>query len=141
MSGTTYELRIGCGPYCSVRDGHDAVAHEEFGRAFGAMTCRLQPLTAGPFTILTDGTALMDGAPIDFGQQRRPWSLLRVLVAEPGRTHSWDDLAARVLGYEGDESARTNLRRIAERLRDALGDRAALVATVHGVGVRLEVPS
>ncbi len=69
--------------------------------------------------------------------QLRPleYRLLHLLVAEPGRVFTREELLELVWGMRGDINTRTVDVHV-RRLRQSLGDAADWVETVHGFGYR-----
>jgi two-component system, OmpR family, phosphate regulon response regulator PhoB len=66
--------------------------------------------------------------------------LLSFLASTPGKMHARQELLSEVWGYRPDATSRTLDTHI-KRLRDKLGNDAAMIQTVHGVGYRLIPPT
>jgi len=76
----------------------------------------------------------LDGQPVDLTSTE--FKLLLFLAERPGAAQSRDELLSVVWGYSDQVHSRT-LDTHMKRLRQKLGDHAALLETVRGVGYRL----
>ncbi|MCY3002975.1 MAG: response regulator transcription factor [Planctomycetota bacterium] len=95
-------------------------------------------ISFGGLELDVDGRTLkVDGAPIEL--TRVEFEMLLALARRPGQALSRAWLAENVLDPERDGTERT-LDVHVSRLRKKLGTRGALVATVWGVGYRLDAP-
>jgi DNA-binding response OmpR family regulator len=84
---------------------------------------------------LASRTVLRDGVPIRL--TRREYDLLRFLCENPSRVFSRGQLLRQVWGYDmlgGERTVDVHVR----RLRLKVGGRGPLIATVRGVGYRLD---
>ncbi|MGE3961973.1 MAG: response regulator transcription factor [Dehalococcoidia bacterium] len=116
--------------------------------AFEELSARLRALgrrQSGGETRLTLGTLVLDpvrhevqldGAPVDLSPTE--YRLLETLLRNAGRVLSRQSLLARVWGYE-DEPESNAVDLYVHYLRRKLGD-AVRIATVRGVGYRLDAP-
>ena len=107
---------------------------------------RTRPSSSDPKTILKVGPieldpvthdVRIDGAPA----QLRPleYKLLQLLVSDPGRVFSREELLELVWDMRGDINTRTVDVHV-RRLRVSLGSAADVVETVHGFGYRAKRP-
>ncbi len=95
-------------------------------------------ISHGGLELDVDGRTLkVDGAPVEL--TRVEFEMLLALARRPGQALSRAWLAENVLDPERDGTERT-LDVHVSRLRKKLGARGALVATVWGVGYRLDAP-
>jgi two-component system response regulator MtrA len=95
-------------------------------------------IEAGPLVIDPDGRSVTcDGSPLEL--TRAEFTLLLTLARRTGAAVSRAALAAQALDPNGEGDDRT-LDVHVSRLRKKLGPAGAMIATVWGVGYRLEVP-
>lgn len=92
---------------------------------------------AGPSLYLHTGSRLLvrDGSPVDL--TRREYDLFQFLCENPRRVFTRAQLLRLVWGYDMVGTERTVDVHI-RRLRVKLGDCASIIATVRGVGYRLD---
>jgi hypothetical protein len=95
------------------------------------------PRAGGPSLriYLASRTVLRDGVPVQL--TRREYDLLVFLCEHPGQVFGRGQLLRQVWGYEtvgGERTVDVHVR----RLRVKLGDRGPLIATLRGVGYRLD---
>jgi hypothetical protein len=143
--GLIESLRALAGPTAVTVDGLPAqrepapVEHEPVGRLAG-LRPRLVRRTSdagGPSlrVYLASRLVLKDGSPVRL--TRREYDLLVFLCEHPRRVFSRTQLLRQVWGYEmvsGERTVDVHVR----RLRVKLGDRGPVIATVRGVGYRLD---
>jgi len=96
-----------------------------------------EPAGPGPSlrVFLASRMVLLDGAPVRL--TRREYDLLTFLCQHPGRVFGRGQLLRQVWGYEmvsGERTVDVHVR----RLRVKLGDRGPVIATMRGVGYRLD---
>ena len=101
-----------------------------------ALTAGGRAVTVGPLLVDRDGrVAMVDGAAVDL--TRVEFDLIAALASRPGAAVSRAWLAEHVLDSTRDGGERT-LDVHVSRLRRKLGRAGALIATVWGVGYRLD---
>lgn len=92
----------------------------------------------GPFVLERNSLKLfVDGEPVDLTGTE--FKLLRIMVEGNGEVQDRDDLLRDVWGYDDNIMTRT-LDTHVKRLRQKLGDHAAYIETVRGVGYRFATP-
>lgn len=99
-----------------------------------SVTGTRQVLRHGPVELdLASHEVTIDGAPASL----RPleYKLLQLLLSEPGRVFSREELLDQVWNMRGDVTTRTVDVHV-RRLRMSLGSAAELIETVHGFGYR-----
>lgn len=145
-----FGLRAGCDQHCSRMSGHDARAHEQYGRV-RALAHLSRPLPAvvavGPLVVdLRLNQVAVDGAEVRLS--RIQTELVRVLAECPGRTYPHREIVERIWGVQSAELwARRvyrngtwhGLRVHVTRLRQRLGSAGSLVENVPDRGYRLKV--
>ena len=96
------------------------------------------PLESGPFTVdLRQRTVSVDGTPVTLTPTE--FRLLALLVREPGRTFTREQIIDRVFGYDFDGFDRTVDAHMSSLRRkvDAVPGTAKRIQTVYGSGYRL----
>jgi len=103
---------------------------------------RERPTTSDPSRVLVVGPIELDPVTHDVRisgvpTQLRPleYKLLQLLVSEPGRVFTREELLEKVWGLRGDIHTRTVDVHV-RRLRVSLGPAADVIETVHGFGYR-----
>lgn len=98
-----------------------------------------EQLTLGGITLDIDKHRLsVRGTPVELTATE--FKLLRLLIERRGRVQSREHLLTNVWNYEAEIETRTVDTHV-RRLREKLGDEAALIETVRGVGYRAVDPS
>ncbi len=92
-------------------------------------------LRAGPIVLdPEEHTVLVDGKSVELTATE--FRLLKLLMERPGRVQTRENLLVNVWNYETDTETRTIDTHV-RRLREKLGQAAALIRTVRGVGYRI----
>jgi DNA-binding winged helix-turn-helix (wHTH) protein len=143
------ERTSGCGRTCSVTFGHDARAHETFGRdaALAALkAARTGVVRTGPLVIDFDARRVaVDGDELLLSGRER--GVLEHLAARVGRAcgHAeivaavWNVTTADLWAWQSDGQKRWHyLRVVVARTRAKLGPASALITTIPMIGLRLE---
>ena len=99
-------------------------------------------LSLGPL-VLDENThlAMVGGKPLDLTPSE--FKLLQVLISQPGRVFSRDELLARVQGYDCEGYDRTidsHIKNLRKKLAGHLPD-TEIITTVYGVGYKLSLAS
>ena len=97
-------------------------------------------LSLGPL-VLDENThlAMVGGKPLDLTPSE--FKLLQVLISQPGRVFSRDELLARVQGYDCEGYDRTidsHIKNLRKKLADHLPG-ADIITTVYGIGYKLSL--
>lgn len=72
----------------------------------------------------------------------KEFSILELLMLEPGRVYSVDEIIDHTWGQDSEvvpETVRSNIRSIRKKIDTP--DRSSLITNVHGIGYRFEVPA
>lgn len=136
---------LGCGRWCSALSGHDAVAHERYGRRVG-----LSEALGRPTGVIRTGPLVIDleAGDVTLGERRLwltpiEWRIFARLASSVGQICPqaevvqavWPDQHQDWWERSGAHSLRVNLA----RLRKKLGVAAPLLETVPGFGPRLRM--
>jgi DNA-binding winged helix-turn-helix (wHTH) protein len=139
----------GCGRTCSVTFGHDARAHETFGRdaAHAALKAAYSGVVrTGPLVVDFDAKRIVV-AGAEVPASRHESGLLEHLAAHLGHACLYDDVVAAVwdattaelLSWVPRPKERYHhLRVLVARTRAKLGPASALITTIPMIGLRLE---
>lgn len=126
----------GCGRNCSPR-WHDPEAHEAYGRRQAEDARRV--VTAGPLSVDTGRMVVMlHGRDLVIGGSKQ-LGLLVMLARAGGAVVTYAELARALYDCRSDIRTRIAIRGLVGCLRERLGDDGSRIASVHGVGFRLEV--